>query len=142
MNPAQHNPHLRHYNAHHDGQQYGPPQQFDPYNRQSYQTGSSPAFSSLTPASDGKIPFDGAPPTGTENTPGNEHVNLKIGKRKLWLILGALATILVLGLCLGLGLGLGFSRSGDESSRQVFRPLQKAHDIGIVQWCQCSHCVM
>jgi hypothetical protein len=98
-------------------QQYGqPPLEHDPY-RQSYQTGSSPAFSTLTPASDGKMPFGGPPSTVAEK-PEGEHVNLRIGKRKLWLILGALATILVIGLSLGLGLGLGLSQSGGgDSSR-------------------------
>lgn len=114
MNTAQQNPHLVNYNT--QQQQYGLPPQFDHY-RQSYQTGSSPAFSSLTPASDGKIPFEGPPPTATGKPPGDEHVNLRIGKRKLWLILGSLATLLVLGLSLGLGLGLGLRQSGDSSSR-------------------------
>ncbi|POS75741.1 hypothetical protein DHEL01_v205867 [Diaporthe helianthi] len=116
FNAAQHKANLGHYNTQPYGQQYGPPPQLDPYNRQSYQTSTSPSFSYLTPASDGKIPFDGTPPVGTENSPGAEHVSLKIGKRKLWLILGVLATVLVLGLSLGLGLGLGLSQSGDGSS--------------------------
>lgn len=128
LNQTQHNPNFVHYNTQQQygqpqygqpqyGQpQYGQPPQFDPH-RQSYQTGSSPAFSALTPASDGKIPFEGPPPTGTEKAPGDEHVNLRIGKRKLWLILGAVAVVLVLGLSLGLGLGLGLSQSGSGSSR-------------------------
>ncbi|KAH8773590.1 hypothetical protein F5883DRAFT_641576 [Diaporthe sp. PMI_573] len=111
LNQAHHNPNFGNYNTQH----YGQPPQFEPY-RQSYQTGSSPAFSSLTPASDGKIPFEGPPPTAMGKPPGDEHVNLRIGKRKLWLVLGSLATILVLGLSLGLGLGLGLSQSGDRSS--------------------------
>lgn len=111
LNQAQHNPNLANYSTN----QYGPPPQFDHY-RQSTYTGSSPAFSSLTPASDGKIPFGGPPPMATEKPPG-ESVHLRIGKKKLWIILGSLAVVLVLGLSLGLGLGLGLSKSGGGSSR-------------------------
>lgn len=107
LNHAQHN--------RYSTQQYGHPPPFDPY-RQSTYTGSSPAFSALTPASDGKIPFGGPPPTAMEKPPGDS-VHLRIGKKKLWLILGSLAVILVLGLSLGLGLGLGLSQSGEGSSR-------------------------
>lgn len=52
----------------------------------------------------------------TEKPPG-ESVHLRIGKKKLCIILGALAVVLVLGLSLGLGLGLGLSKSGGGSSR-------------------------
>ena len=112
-NHAQHNQNYANYNT---SQQYGPPPAFDPY-RQSH-TGSSPAFSSLTPASDGKMPFDGPPSAVTEKPPG-DHVNLKFKRKKLWWILGALAALLVLGLSLGLGLGLGLGQSSDGSSRWV-----------------------
>lgn len=106
---AQHNPNFANY------QPYGGPPPFDPYRQSTYTgAGSSPAFSALTP--DGKIPFDGPPPAAMEKPPGDS-VHLKIGRKKLWLILGALAAVLVLGLSLGLGLGLGLSKSGDGSSR-------------------------
>lgn len=111
FNHAQHNHNFGNYNA----PQYGPPPQFDPY-RQSTYAGSSPPYSALTPASDGKIPYGGPPPPGMEKPPG-ESVHLKIGKKKLLIILGALAAVLVLGLSLGLGLGLGLSKSGNGSSR-------------------------
>ncbi|KAG6360908.1 hypothetical protein INS49_011976 [Diaporthe citri] len=105
--------HAQHF-ANYNPQQYGQPPPFDPYRQSTYTgTGSSPAFSALTP--DGKIPFDGPPPAAMEKPPGDS-VHLKIGRKKLWLILGSLAAVLVLGLSLGLGLGLGLSKSGDGSS--------------------------
>lgn len=107
-NHAQQNHNFANYHA----QQYGGPPLFDPSRHSTY-TGSSPVFSALSP--DGKIPFDGPPPMAMEKPPGDS-VHLRIGRRKLWLILGSLATVLVLGLSLGLGLGLGLSKSGDGSS--------------------------
>lgn len=108
---AQQNHNFANYNT----QQYGGPPPFDPYRQSTYTgAGSSPAFSALTP--DGKMLYDGPPPAAMEKPPG-ESVHLKIGKKKLWLILGALAAVLVLGLSLGLGLGLGLSKSGGGSSR-------------------------